>query len=165
MLKAYTHKSVQGKMGSLYGYVMLSNMLEDEERFRTIIDTAIAKGEVEAYPAYTNETEAQQKKRIDRARKEADTEAQEADEEIEEVKKKQAKKAGTAKATKTGSLDSLAALIQGKNKGRGDDFLANLEAKYAGKQSGKGGKKRAKADVEPTDEEFEAIQAKLKRKK
>lgn len=144
---------------------MLSNMLEDEERFRTIIDTAIAKGEVEAYPAYTNETEAQQKKRIDRARKEADTEAQEADEEIEEVKKKQAKKAGTAKATKTGSLDSLAALIQGKNKGRGDDFLANLEAKYAGKQSGKGGKKRAKADVEPTDEEFEAIQAKLKRKK
>lgn len=50
---------------------MLSSPLDDEERFREIIDAAIESKVVEAYPAYTNETEKQKTARMKAARKEA----------------------------------------------------------------------------------------------
>ncbi|KAB8337272.1 hypothetical protein FH972_021573 [Carpinus fangiana] len=82
VLKAYANKQVKGRMVALYERVMLSDMTEDEERFRKIID----------------------------------------------------------------------------------DAITNLEAKYGAEKKGKKSKKRGQAG-EPTDEEFEAIQAKLGRKK
>ncbi|RQM07723.1 hypothetical protein DH86_00001742, partial [Scytalidium sp. 3C] len=50
------YENHKGKMDAIYETVMLSNPLDDEERFREIIDAAIASGDVQSYKAYTHET-------------------------------------------------------------------------------------------------------------
>ena len=75
-----------------------------------------------------------------------------------ELKKREAKlkrEAKQAQAMKS-DLNDLAKAIQLKSKSRMDSLLANMEDKYAGKKRGRGG---------PTEQEFEAIQAKLSRPK
>jgi DnaJ family protein C protein 9 len=148
LLRFYTkHK---GNMAKIYEEVMLSDMIEDEDRFRTIIDQAIKDDEVEAFPKYTEESESARRKRIQRAQKQKDEEAVEAAELEQELKEKADKKK-TKKTKGTSSTADLAALIQQRQQGRGEDFLANLEAKYAPK--GKKGTKQAPMD-EPPEEAF-----------
>lgn len=60
---------------------MVSSVLDDEQRFRTIIQTAIDAGEVEAYKAFTKETAKSKKAR----RKKAEGEAKEAEEYAKEI--------------------------------------------------------------------------------
>ncbi|KAK1810741.1 hypothetical protein LTR12_014895 [Friedmanniomyces endolithicus] len=158
-------QKAKGDMESIYQMVMLSDMVNDEDRFRVIIDEAIANGGVEAYRKYTGESEASRKKRMDRARKQKEKEAREAEEaeaeqKMEEDPKSKTKqsKANTKAKAGPGDMNELAALIQQRQKGRSTEkFIAGLEAKYAGEsKGGKGGRagaKRSSSD-EPSEEAF-----------
>lgn len=79
VLEAYTGS--QGSMDVIFERVMVSSVLDDEERFRTIIQTAIDAGEVKAYKAFTKETAKSRKER----RKKAEGEAKEAEEYAKEI--------------------------------------------------------------------------------
>lgn len=141
----------KGDLDRIYEVVMLSSVLDDDERFRTIIDKAIADGEVKGWEKYTEESESKRKKRLKRAQEEA-AEAEEAAKELEE--KGATKKKGKKKATRDDD-NALAALIQQRQQSRAANFFDNLEAKYAPKGEAK---KRAAAD-EPPEEAFAAIGA------
>ncbi|KAK0641120.1 DnaJ domain-containing protein [Cercophora newfieldiana] len=149
------YERFKGSMNGVYEMVMLSDVLDDDERIRKVIDDAIASGDVEAYPKYINETQKSKDNRVKRAMKER-KEAEEIADEKETGKK--------GKKTKKDSMADLAALIQGNQAKRGQNMLDMLTEKYAPKS--KSGKKRAAKEVEPdiSDGEFEAIQAKMQAK-
>lgn len=98
LLKAY--KKTRGNMSRIYEEVMLSNCLNDEERFQQLIRDAIDSDEVSGYDAFLKETEKSKQRRIERARKEA----KEAEAHAEELglHKKGGKK---AKAGQDGEVD------------------------------------------------------------
>lgn len=151
------YEKTKGNMVQLYQTVMLSDPTEDEPRFRVIIDAAIKVKDVEAYPAYTKETKAQRKRRIENF----NTEGKEAMAYAEKlgVADKLFKKSGQAKGE-----DALMAMIQKKQKGgMSASFLDQLEAKYAPKPKSSKGKKRSPPDEdEPSEEAFQAAAARLK---
>lgn len=151
VLDAYTR--TQGKMESLYTIVMLSDMVDDEDRFRAIIDKAIADGEVEDFKNYSGEKESAREKRIERARKRKEKEAKEANKASKEFEEEKSKKKGKNSNGDAGGMGDLAALIQQRQQGRAENFFDTLEAKYAPK--GKKGKKAAPTD-EPPEEAFAA---------
>ena len=159
VLDAYTKG--KGSLDKVFQNVMLSNPLEDEERFRGYIDEAIQKGEVEGCDAYVNESEKTREKRMANAKKEAKM----AEKEAETLKRKAAAKG--KKDTKLANDTDLAAMIQQRAKGRAETFLEDLEAKYAGKKGGKSkanGKKRI-IDEEPDEEAFQKTAARMKKRK
>lgn len=139
-------------MDGIYETVMLSNILEDDERIRKIIEDAIASEEVEAFPKYTKETKKSKQARIKAARGEA-KEADDLAKELGVHDKLRGKK------TKKESEDSLAALIQRNQASRADAF-DRLAEKWA-KPGKKAGKKRAAEEPDIPDDEFEALQAKM----
>ncbi|KAI5464620.1 DnaJ domain-containing protein [Mariannaea sp. PMI_226] len=156
------YEQCEGDMDLIYEHVMLSNVLEDDERFRKIIDEAIASKDVPNFPSYARESRA---KRAARAKK-AKAEAAEAEDYAKELgvhdklfgdKKKKGKKG------KQDSEDSLAALIKKRQQDRSaDNFLDHLAEKYNAKDTT--GKKRKKRGVEeePSEEAFQAAAARLK---
>ncbi|OAX82543.1 hypothetical protein ACJ72_03100 [Emergomyces africanus] len=173
LLAAY--ERYKGDLDRVYEDVMLSNVLEDDARFRDVINAAIRAGEVKDWPKFSQESERKKQQRVSRARREAE-EAEELAEELgvdeklnrkEEdgkEKKKKTKKSGT-KTKRNGSDNSmgdLAALIQQRQRSRAAAFLDDLEAKYAPAASksasskGKGRKRKAdERDVdEPPEEAF-----------
>ena len=103
---------------------------EDEDRFRTIIDSWIAEGAVPDFPAYSGETKKAKKKRRRRAEKEAD--------EAEELK------AELGIGQQVNAEDGLRALIQKRHASRSEDLFASLEAKYCSGSAK--GKRKQKAD-------------------
>lgn len=144
---------------------MLSNCLEDEDRFRGYIDEAIEKGDVKAHKAYTNESEKAKEARMKAAR----DEGKEAEEYAKElgVHDKMFGKGG-----KSNGEDALKALILKKNAAQGASLMDRLEAEYgAGSHmppKGKRGKKRASEDLdegEPSEEAFQAAAKRLKKGK
>lgn len=140
-------------MDGIYETVMLSNVLDDDERIRKIIDDAISSEEVEAFPKYTKETKKSKQARI----KAAWGEAKEADELAKELGVHDKLR---GKKTKKESEDSLAALIQRNQASRADAF-DRLAEKYGAKPGKKAGKKRATEEPDIPDDEFEALQAKM----
>ncbi|KAF4555933.1 DnaJ domain-containing protein 10 [Elsinoe fawcettii] len=146
VLAAYTQGT--GNMDAVFEGVMCSEVEADEERFRTMINEAIEEGEVEGYAKFTKESKKQKEGRRKRAREEA-KEAEEAAEELG-VKEKLFGKQG-----KGGGEEGLRALIMQRQKGRQEDFLAGLEAKYAAKPRAKGKKGKKEAVEEPPEEMFE----------
>ncbi|KAL7273805.1 hypothetical protein RUND412_003313 [Rhizina undulata] len=182
LLETYT--AAKGNMDKIFSTIMLSNPLTDEDRFRVILDEAIANGDVKSFPAYTTEGKSQRKKRHDKAKKEA-KEAEEyakelgvydklfgkadAEQDAEEEPNSKGKR-GKGKAKKTKKEDdtsALESLIKSRNANRMHDVIANIEAKYGRGGNARGDGKRKKAvdeDVgkEPTEEEFEAARKKLK---
>ncbi|KAK8044604.1 chaperone dnaJ 6 [Apiospora rasikravindrae] len=178
VLAAY--EAGEGDMDVVYESVMLSNVLEDDARFRAIIDEAIESEDVPAFKAYTKETKKSKKARIDAAKGEAN-EAEEYAKELGIHDKLfgggkdggSGSGSSTAKKGKKGkkdaSEDALAALIRGKQQSREqqqNDFFAGLEAKYGG--GSKKGKKRThdeEMDIdEPPEEAFAAVGARKKGK-
>ena len=130
---------------------MLSSPLEDEDRFRGILDAAIAAGTVVAHKKYTQETERSRKARMERARREA-RQAEKRRGEMGKEKEAGAEGAkGKGAKGKGGGMDDLAGLIQQRRKARAEDFFAGLEAKYAPKK----GKKRSSLEDEPPEEAFQ----------
>ncbi len=166
VLKAYA--ASKGKLNAVFRSVMLSNPLDDEDRFRGYIDQAIEGREVEAYNAYTNESKKTRDERHRRARKEAKEAEQHAKESgIHESIFGD----GDSKVKKSGKKDdvsALADLIQQRNKSRATNFLDDLEAKYAGGKKGatdgKKGKKRGRDD-EPSEEAFQKVAEKFTQRK
>ncbi|KAK5167259.1 hypothetical protein LTR04_000072 [Oleoguttula sp. CCFEE 6159] len=166
VLEAYTKG--KGNMDVVYEEVMLSNVEVDDDRFRSIIDAAISNGEVESYKKYTHETKASRKRRLNGSRTEAQEAMQHAkdigiydkvfgaesaaDGEDGDVAANSKGKGKGKKSTKLSSENALAAPIQRRQKNRGEDFLANLEAKYVPSSKKANGKKRAR-DVEDEDDE------------
>lgn len=146
-----SYEKHQGSMGKLYSEVMLSDVLEDDERFRGFIDAAIKTGEVEAFPKYTDETEKSKKARITKAEKRRDREAKEAEKAAEELEESSKSKSKGSKKKANGDMGDLAALIQQRQKGRAENFFDSLEAKYA-PATKKTGSKRAME--EPPEEAF-----------
>ncbi|KAH6678810.1 DnaJ domain-containing protein [Plectosphaerella plurivora] len=161
------YESSKGDMNMVYESVMLSNVLEDDERFRAVIDAAIASGDVPAFTAYTKETKQSRAAR----RKAAKGEAAEAEEYAKELGvhdklfgSKKAKK-GSKGGASGGGDDDLAALILRNQQSRAG-FLDKLAEKYgATSKPKKGGKKRAAEDDEPSEEAFQAAAARLKKPK
>lgn len=157
----------EGDMDLVYEHVVLSDMTEDEQRFRKIIDEAIKNREVPAFGSYHRETPEHRAKRIKKAKQKKEAEAAEAEEYAKELgvhdklfgDGKGSKKGGKGKKAKDDDgEDALKALIQKRQQDRsGDDFLDRLADKYAPK--GKKGKKRAVMD-EPPEEAFAATAAK-----
>jgi DnaJ homolog subfamily C member 9 len=157
LLAAYDE--FEGDMDKVYETVMLSNVEEDDERFRSIIDDAIASGDVEAYPAYTRENKKTRKARVKAARREAQ-EAEELAKELGVHDKLNGKK------SKKDSTADLQALIQRNQSKRASAFDSLLE-KYGGAPKSKAGKKRGNKEMEEPDipdDEFEALQAKITKK-
>ena len=143
---------------------MLSNPIDDEERFRAIIDAAIEVNDVPAHKAYTKESHAKRASRYKRARREAAEAIDWAkelgvhDELFGKSDDKKSKRKG--KDGDAGGEDALKALIQQKQQSRSESFLDNLEKKYGGKpDTKKKGRKRgagAEAD-EPPEEAFQKM--------
>ena len=158
LLQAFN--DAQGKMNDVYKRVMMSSPLDDEERFRQAIDKAIEEGVVERFSAYVDETVKSKKARMNRAKKEA----KEAEELIKEARvynklygDDSGKLATGSKAGKKGASAEadLAAMIQGRQKTRSDNFLNNLEAKYT----------KGKKISAPPEEAFEKMAQKVKHNK
>ncbi|KAI0096730.1 DnaJ domain-containing protein [Nemania sp. FL0031] len=151
----------EGNMDAIYESVMLSDVLQDDERFRKIIDEAIASKDVPAFKAYTKESKKSRQARIKAAKSEA-TEAEEYAKEMGIHDKLFNNKKGKKKES---SEDALAALIRRNQQGR-ESFLDNLAAKYsAPPTTGKRGKKRRVEESEPSEEAFQAAAARLKKGK
>lgn len=164
LLAAYEQS--QGAMDSIYESVILSDVVEDDERFRQIIDKAIREALVPDFPAYSKETKKKREARVKRAKLEAQAEAKEAEEYAMELgvhdklfgstKGKNSKGKGKGKDS---SEDSLAALISKRQQERSaNNFLDRLEEKYAAPSKGKKGSKRALPE-EPPEEAFLAVGA------
>lgn len=160
VLSAY--KSSKGKLNSIFNNIMLSNPLDDEDRFREYIDQAIKDGDVEAFDAYVHEPKGARAKRLKRAKKESEDAEEHAKNigvyhsffgDVEPGKSRKKAKADAGEP-------DLAALLQQRAKGRAATFLENLEAKYAG-----GGKKTRKNEGEPSEEAFQQTSARIKKRK
>jgi DnaJ homolog subfamily C member 9 len=148
LIAAFEH--YQGDMDAVYAEVMCSNVLDDDERFRKIIDVAIDNEEVTAWKKYKKETTAQRRKRVETAKKE-EVEAREYAEELGVADKLFGDEKANGKKKKKDDTSDLAALIQQRQKGREDAFFNNLEAKYGGAQKSGTGKKRTTLDEPPED--------------
>lgn len=141
----------EGDMERIYEEVMLSDPLEDEERFRKWIDEEIEAGRVEAYAKYAKEGKRGKERRLKAAKRERE-EAEEYAKELGVHDKLYGNGEANGTPKKKGKkgdedLGGLAALIQQRNKERSKDFFADLEAKYAPKKS-----KKRKSGIEEVDE-------------
>ncbi|KAL2755998.1 hypothetical protein ACRALDRAFT_1081971 [Sodiomyces alcalophilus JCM 7366] len=166
----------EGDMDKVYESVMLSSVLDDDERFRAIIDAAIASDDVPAFKAYTKESKKKREARTRAARaeaSEAEAYAKElgvhdelfGDKKANNGKGKGDKGKGKGKGKgKDGGEDDLAALILRNQQNRAG-FLDRLAAKYgAAGSSKKKGNKRV-IEEEPSEEAFQAAAARLKKPK
>ncbi|EFQ30297.1 DnaJ domain-containing protein [Colletotrichum graminicola] len=154
----------KGDMDKIYETVMLSDVLEDDERFRKIIDEAIANEDVPRFKRYTMESRLSKAARV----KAAKGEAQEAEEYAKELgvhdKLFGDKKTKGRKRAKDAGEDNLAALIKSNQQKRAG-FLDDLAAKYGTTSQPRKGKKRAVEEEEPSEEAFQAAAARLKKTK
>jgi DnaJ family protein C protein 9 len=158
LVKAY--KKGKGSLSVIYELVMLSDILEDDDRFRKILDEEIANGNIKSLPAYEKETDAtrQKAKNVERKRRD-DYDKQEAQKKNGEPANSKATGKAKPKSKKGGVDDmaGLAALIQQRQKSRAGNFFDQLEDKYAPKSRGS---KRSTPMDEPPEEMFEANRAK-----
>ncbi|TQS31924.1 hypothetical protein Golomagni_07779, partial [Golovinomyces magnicellulatus] len=159
------YEECEGDMDALYERVILSDVLEDDARFRRIIDDAIEQEDVPAFTTYTKESKAKRAARIRKAKEESG-EAEEYAKELGVHEQLFGGKKGKDKGKGGNSEDGLAALIQKRQQNRSESFFDHLEEKYGPKGSSKTkkGKKRPVED-EPSEEAFQAAAAKLKKGK
>lgn len=149
----------EGDLDRVYESVMLCNVLDDDDRFRDIINKAISDGRVENYKQYSEESDDKRTERMKMAQEEAQ-EAEQAAKEIEE--KKQRKKGGRSSSSKSKKKakenpmddNALVAMIQQRQSNRAGAFFDALEEKYAPK-----GQKKRTAQVDELPEEAFAATA------
>ncbi|KAG6210074.1 hypothetical protein E4U35_006039 [Claviceps purpurea] len=150
-----------GDMDQVYECVMMSDVSEDDERIRAIIDEAIASKYVPAFDAYKKETKEKRAARLKAAKAES-SEAEDYAKELgvhEKLFAKKGKKGGN-------SENDLATLIQKRQQDRSAGFLDRLAEKYgANDPKNKRGKKRAGEEDEPSEADFQAAAARFKRGK
>ncbi|GFF23490.1 uncharacterized J domain-containing protein C1071.09c [Aspergillus udagawae] len=165
--------SHRGDMDRVYESVMLSNVLDDDERFRAVIDKAIAEGKVEGYKKYTDEPAKKRQARIKRAQQEA-KEAEELAKELEEKKKpktqvKEKAPTTTKKKAKTkdvSDLGDLAAAIRQRQANRMESLMEKWQTEAQTLKEGDGKRKKRKTLFEePPEEAFAATAARQASKK
>lgn len=161
----------RGDMDRVYESVMLSNVLDDDERFRATIDKAIAEGKVEAYKKYTDEPAKKRQARIKRAHQEA-KEAEELAKELEEKKRPKTEvkeKAPTKKKAKSkniSDLGDLAAAIKQRQANRMESLMEKWQTEADTLEGGNGKRtKRKTLFEEPPEEAFAATAARQASKK
>ena len=153
VLDAY--RKGHGNLDYIFEHVVLSNPLDDEDRFRQYIDEAIQHKEIVSLKAYAQESIKTRQRRHGKAKKEK--------EEAETYTKAHAKNETKSKSkSKAGSTDmnDLALQIQQRNEQRRDTFLDGLLEKYGGK-----GKKLGTSDLATLDEPDEEAFAEMGRRK
>lgn len=148
----------KGDLDRVYEVVMLSNVLDDDNRFRAIIDEAIAKGEIQGWKKYKEESESKRQKRFKKAKEEA-KEAEKLAKEMEEEEKKGNSHKRNRKAPPKGDDNALVALIQQRQQARAANFFDDLEAKYAQSSKGSGKSRKRGRNDEPPEEAFAAVAA------
>lgn len=144
LLSAYTKSS--GNMDDIYESVMLSNVLEDDTRFRKIIEDALHAGEIKPFLGYENESKKSKTDRIKVAKKEA----REAEQYAKELGV-HGKLFGKQKSKEDSEAD-LAALIKGRMKHRTEAMIEAMEQKYGGKAKSKAAKKRKVHEDDQVDD-------------
>ncbi|KAJ2629405.1 hypothetical protein H4R22_003335 [Coemansia sp. RSA 1290] len=159
ILAAY--KRHKGDVGLILTEVMLAEV-EDEPRFIEIIEAAIAKKELKRTKQYTLS-----KKDALKRKRQAEDEAAEAaelrkelglDDQLRKIKK------GKRKHDNEDEEVAIGALIRQRTSSRMNAIIANIEEKYASQPAKKKkskGRKQPAAYAEPSEEEFQALQAKL----
>ncbi|CUS11829.1 unnamed protein product [Tuber aestivum] len=180
------YQASEGSMDKIFESVMCSDVLEDEERFREIINEALDAGQIKSFRNFTHENKASKKRRRTKAeaeRREAEAYAKELgihDElfsngkaKAEDVENGHVEEAGAAdkgskklkgrKAKKADAaeddISGLRNLIQKRSNNRMEEMMSNLEAKYLPKPKAK--KKattnsKRKKATDPDDEDEEA---------
>lgn len=167
LLAAYTKK--KGDMNGIFNIVMMSDVLDDEDRFRVIIDDAIARGEVEPYDAYVKETAKSRelrRTRAERERKAAEKEAKKRGIHDKVFGEDQAGNRGQKRKAEP-DMQELEAMLVNRVKSRASTFLEkleNLEAKYTSK-SKSGKSRKSKKHEEPPEEAFQQAAARMKKRK
>ena len=162
-----TYEQCEGDMDTFYETMILSDVTEDDKRYRKVIDAAIENEDVPAFPAYTSETKKKREGRVKKGRLTAKAEAREAEDYAKELgvhDKLYGSSSGGKKGKKAkgNSEDALAALIQKNQQQRSsENFFDNLAEKYGASSKPKKGKKRDLPD-EPPEEAFQATGAKHK---
>ncbi|KAG0644391.1 hypothetical protein HOY80DRAFT_1133089 [Tuber brumale] len=157
------YQACEGSMDKIFESVMCSDVLEDEERFRQIINEALGAGQVKSFRSFTHENKASKKRRRDKAeaeRREAEAYAKELgihDElfdnkkaKAEEVEDEHREEEGAAdkgskkskgkrakKADTAEDISGLRNLIQKRSNNRMEEMMSNLEAKYLPKLKSK----------------------------
>lgn len=178
ILTIYT--SSNGSLDAIYEHIMLSNPIDDEDRFRKIIKTAIEDGRVEAFDSFTHETIDSRNKRKKAAAKESSEAIEYAkelgvydkifgsnqDEAIGGgIKLKQAV-ANAMRVTdrrlgrNTDDVSSLQAVIKARGSNRMGTLIEALEAKYTTKGNKKPRPPKRYYE-EPSEEEFQKIRTNL----
>ncbi|KAK4180262.1 hypothetical protein QBC36DRAFT_343051 [Triangularia setosa] len=152
----------EGDMDAVYENVMLSDVMEDDERFRKIIDEAIEQGEVEGYKKYIKETKKSRQQRQKNAKKE-EKEADELAKELGVYDKLRGNGKGKKGGKKEDDQAGLAALIQRNQKNRANMF-DQLAEKYGAKPEKKGGKRRAVEEPDIDEEAFQKLQVDMMKK-
>lgn len=154
----------KGDLNKIFNVVMLSNPLDDEDRFRAYINLAIKAGDVEGFAAYLEESDKRKKARYQKAQREAEEAAKHA-----ESMGMNGKGKTTKRRSKQEDESDLFSLIQNRNKDRAANFLDDLEAKYAPPKKGRPGAKAQngkKRNVkEPPEEAFKETPAVAKKRK
>jgi len=119
------YKSSKGSWDVIFDTIMLSNELEDQDRFKEILDEAIENGEIPKYKKYTQDKT--REKRMKKAKKEMkEAEAMKKELKLDEVK---------------GEGD-LMQLIKKRQANRMEEMINGLEAKYTKIENEKKAKKR-----------------------
>ena len=159
VLEAY--RKGNGSLDKIFEEVLLSNPLDDEDRFRNYIDQAIKDGNIESLKPYSEESERNRQRRI----KKAEKEAKEAEKHAEELGSKE-KEARKSNKKKNGDLTDLALTIQdkNKNKAKSDLFLDGLLHKYGGGSQKASQKGATLPSDEPSEEAFAEMGKRKKRK-
>ena len=124
--KAYME--AEGDMDQILDTVMCAKV-EDEARFRVILDQMIKDKEVEKFAAYKKD-----KKKEEKRKRAAEAEAEEAEELARELG------VGNGNGAGNGGEDGLRAMILARQANRGaqaESFLDGLAAKYAKPKKGK----------------------------
>ncbi|PWW77276.1 DnaJ-domain-containing protein [Tuber magnatum] len=177
------YRASEGSMDKIFESVMCSDVLEDEERFREIINEALDTGQIKSFRNFTHENKASKKRR--RAKAEAERrEAEACAKELgihDELFNKKAKsedvenghdeegaadkgsKGSRRKKTKKADameddISGLRNLIQKRSNNRMEEMMSNLEAKYLPKPKTKkkvtaNSKRKKAADPDDEDEE------------
>ncbi|KAF2258024.1 DnaJ-domain-containing protein [Lojkania enalia] len=157
LLDAYN--DYKGNLDRIYSVIMLSDVLEDDERFIQFFNDEISKGNIETYPAYEKQKTPTVREKVKKAeikrREEFDKNHGKKDEDARVGAEAGAKGKPKAKSKKSDldSMADLATMIQQKQATRASNFFDHLEAKYAPKQRGQ---KRAMPMDEPPEEMFQA---------
>ncbi|RAH40778.1 DnaJ domain protein, partial [Aspergillus brunneoviolaceus CBS 621.78] len=161
VLAAY--ETYRGDLNKVYESVLLCNVLDDDERFRAIIDRAIAEGRAKKHKSYVEEPAKKRERRVKRAQKEAkEAEALAAEVEEKHSVKKNGKGGKKTSKKNDGAMgdNELLKMIQQRQATRAEAFFDRLEQQY-----GQPGRKRAAKMDEPPEEAFAATAARKTAKK